>query len=176
MLDIWPVLPLVIVSRAFDALGADNIIALLEHGDRVRQIDLKDVASSQLKKGLAAMQVPFPELTRLLLRSHDDAMSVLPDSFLGGSVPRLRYLLLDRIPFPGLPKLLLSADHLDDLHLENIPHSGYILPEATVTALSTLTSLEQLSMEFQSPLSCPDRASRRPPPPTRAVLSVLTEL
>ena len=84
------------------------------------------------------------------------------------------YLSLDGIPFPGLPKLLLSATHLVNLHLYDIPHSGYISPEAMVTALSTLTSLESLSLEFQSPRSRPDRASRRPPPPTRSVLPVLT--
>ncbi|KAN0109365.1 hypothetical protein V8E52_009337 [Russula decolorans] len=36
------------------------------------------------------------------------------------------------IPFPGLPKLLLSATHLVQLWLANIPHSGYISPEAMV--------------------------------------------
>jgi hypothetical protein len=175
MLDIWPVLPLFVLGRAFDRSGAVNIIGLLEHSDRVCQIDLKDVASSQLEKVLAAMQVPFPELTRLLLWSDDETMSVLPDSFLGGSAPLLEYLSLDRIPFPGLPKLLLSATHLVHLRLENIPHSGYIPPEAMATVLSALTSLEKLSLEFQSPRSCPDRASQSPPPPTRAVLSILTE-
>ena len=43
-----------------------------------------------------------------------------------------------------------------------------------VTTLSTLTSLEELSLGFQSPRSCPDQASRRPPPSTRSVLPILT--
>jgi len=47
------------------------------------------------------------------------------------------------VPYPGLPKLLSSATHLVTLHLLNIPHSGYISPEAMVTALSTLTRLEK---------------------------------
>jgi hypothetical protein len=101
-------------------------------------------------------------------------MVPLSDSFLGGSAPRLRFLGLDRIPYLGLPKLLLSATHLVYLHLWNIPHSGYISPEVMVTALSTLTSLGSLTIVFQSPRSHPDPASRRPPPPTRAVLPVLT--
>ena len=42
-----------------------------------------------------------------------------------------------------------------------------------VTALSMLISLEELSLEFHSPRSCPDRASRRPPPSTRSVLPIL---
>jgi hypothetical protein len=43
-----------------------------------------------------------------------------------------------------------------------------------VTALSSLTSLKELSLEFKSPRSHPDRASWRPPPLTRTVLSFLT--
>jgi hypothetical protein len=101
-------------------------------------------------------------------------VSILPDSFLGGSAPRLEYLNLDCIPFPGLPKLLLSATHLVNLHLTDIPHSGYISTEAMVAALSTLTNLKRLSLEFESPRSRPDWASRRPPPLTRSVLPVLT--
>ena len=151
----------------------DNIIALLERSDRVCRIDLDYVSSSDMEIYLAAMQQPFPELTDLLLHSFGEMVSVDPDSFLGGSSPRLRHLKLTGIPFPGLPKLLLSATHLVTLHLSHIPHSGYISPEAMVTALSTLTSLKKLTLEFQSPRSCPDQASRRPPPSTRSVLLTL---
>jgi hypothetical protein len=42
-----------------------------------------------------------------------------------------------------------------------------------LTALSTLTRLISLSLKFHSPRSCPDRASRRPPPLTRSVLPTL---
>jgi hypothetical protein len=42
------------------------------------------------------------------------------------------------------------------------------------TCLSMLTSLEELQLEFESPQSCPDQESRRPPPPTRSVLPALT--
>jgi hypothetical protein len=151
----------------------DDVIAVLERRDRVCQIDLMHISSSHLEKGSAAMQEPFPELTYLLLLSYDETVPVLPDSFLGGSAPRLQLLRLDRIPFPGLPKLLLSAAHLVDLNLENIPHSGYISPEAMLIALSKLTSLRSLRLEFQSPKSRPDHASRCPPPRTRSVLPVL---
>jgi hypothetical protein len=160
--------------------GIDNIIAVLERSDRVRQIDLTRfsrfelarISSSDLEKLSAAMQAPFPELTNLHLRSYGEV--VLPDSFLGGSGPRLRELSLDGIPYPGLPKLLLSATHIVDLHLRDIPHSGYFSPEAMGTALSTLTSLGYLSLHFQSPLSRPDWATRPLPPPARSVLSALT--
>jgi hypothetical protein len=155
----------------------DNIIAVLEHNDRVCQIDLRNVPSSQLAKVSAAMQVPFPELTHLWLESNDEMVPVLPDSFLGGSAPPLISLRLDRIPFPGLPKIFLSATHLatlHQLHLLHIPHSGYFSPEAIGAALSKLTGLEVLWLEFQSPQSRPDLESRRPPPVTRSDLHVLT--
>jgi hypothetical protein len=83
---------------------------------------------------------------------------------------------LDGIPFPGLTNFLLSATHLVDLCLEGIPDSGYISPEAMVTGLSVLTSLEKLSIKFKSPRSRPDPNSRRPPPLTRTFLPVLTRL
>jgi hypothetical protein len=174
MLDAWPALPLYIQDIDDLEGGADNIVAVLERSDRVRVIDLwtKRISSSHFELLSAAMQMPFPELTYLRLRSYGEV--VLPDSFLGGFAPNLRFLCLNRIPFPCLPKLLLSATHLVSLYLRNIPHSGYISSEAMATALSTLTNLDKLVLEFQSPLSRPDQASRRPPPPTCFALSVLT--
>jgi hypothetical protein len=174
-LDVWPAFPLLIQDAAFQAEGLeDNVIALLGHRDRVCQIKLANVPVSHLKKVLPAMQKPFPELTSLMLWAYGEMMPVLPDSFLGGSTPYLHSLSLHRIPFPSLPKLLLSSTHIVNLHLNGIPHSGYISPEAMVTTLSTLTRLNSLALDFQSPLSCPGRASRRPPPETRTVLSVFS--
>ena len=175
-LDVWPALPLSIECNG-RAEGIDNIVAVLKRSDRVRQIKLTArIETSDLEQILAAMQVPFPELTDLQLWSHGDmsALSALPDSFLGGSVPRLQSLWFIRIPFPGLPKLLLSATHLVTLQLENIPHLGYFSPESTVTALSTLPSLKTLWLFFQSPQSFSDWARQRPPPLRRSVLPVLT--
>ena len=174
-LDVWPSLPLRIECALLRPTEetVDNIIAVLERRDRVCQIRLGDVPSSYLENVLAAMQEPFPELTALRFRVKGKG-SVVPDSFLGGSAPRLQELLLNSFSFPGLPKLLLSATNLGTLHLSKIPHSGYISPEAMATALSTLTSLRELLLHFQSPRSYPDRASRRQPPPTPLVLPVLT--
>ena len=171
-LDVWPALPLFIECRGM-AKSVDNFVTVLEHSDRVCYISLMDLKSSDSEKLLAAMQVPFPELTFLRLWSNGKTVSVLPDSFLGGSAPRLERLFLDRIPFPGLPKLLLSAAQLIVLDLY-IPHWGYFPPEAIVTALSTLTRLERLWLCFKSPQSQPDPAHQRPPPPTRSVLPNLT--
>ena len=123
------------------------------------------------------MQQPFPELTNLDLTSYNNqfnkTMAVIPDSFLGGSAPRLEFLDLHGIPFPGLPKLLLSATHLVDLYIQDIPHSGYFSPDVMGVALSTLTSLESLSLEFESPQFSPDQARQHSPPSTHSVLPVL---
>jgi hypothetical protein len=173
MLDVWPALPLNIMFNGYSSTGSvDNIIAALECTDRVYRISLTDVRSLEIF--LAAMQQPFPELTHLQLYSIDKTVTVVPDSFLGGSAPRLEDLRLRGIPSSGLPKLLLSATHLFSLFLFRIPHSGYISPDGMATVLSTLTSLEDLRLSFESPLSLPEPASRRPPPSTRSLLPILT--
>jgi hypothetical protein len=155
--------------------STDNVIAALGQSNRVCQVILLGVADWQLEEILAAMQVPFPELTDLQLWSHDKTLPVIPvpDSFLDGSAPRLRIFHLDGVPFPGLPKLLLSANHLVQLLLTNIPHSGYISPEAIVAPLSVLPCLKALSLEFQSPQSRPDWETRFLPPPKRSILPAL---
>jgi hypothetical protein len=176
MLHIWPALPIVIsVKPPLPASGVTNIISALQQHNRVCTINVWSFPISLLKE-FAAMQEPFPALTELWLRSIDENAAVLPDSFLGGSAPRLRSLILSRIPFPGLPKLLLPTHDLVTLRLWDIPRSGYISPEAMVTVLSTLTRLESLELRFWSPRSQVDRASRRPPPLTRVVLPALTSL
>jgi hypothetical protein len=175
-LYIWPALPIVISANSYGMWGADNIIAALEHSHRICHLDLANFTSSQFEKVLAATQQPFPALTHLELRLRDETAPIIPDSFLGGSAPQLRRLLLDRIPFPGLPKLLLSATHLVNLDLQRIPHSGYFSPDELVTCFSVLTNLKRLNIEFESSQSWPDQKSRRPPPSTRALLPSLTEL
>jgi hypothetical protein len=172
-LNVWPAFPLHVRASGDLGEGVDNIIAVLERSDRVREIYLWNI-STHLEKLSAAMQVQFPELTDLDLWWDGLGEVVLPDSFLGGSAPHLRYLSLNEISFPGLPKLLLSATHLVHLSLPNIPHSGYISPDVMLTVLSTLTCLEGLMLGFQSPRSRPDRATRPPPPSPRSALSVLT--
>jgi len=146
-------LPLLIRGIITLSSGADNIVVALGQSNRVCQVILWDHADRELEKVLAAMQVPFPELTYLELISDGETPPVVPDSFLGGSAPRLQFFQLSGIPFPVLPKLLLSATHLHHLVLYNIPHSGHISPEAMATLLSVLSSLESLHLEFQSPIS-----------------------
>ena len=173
--DVWPALPLRIEGVVGNTEELDNTIAVLERSNPVYHINLAGY-SSDLEIILPAMQKSFPELTYLWLHSTNKAVTVVPDSFLGGFAPRLRRLNLIRIPFPGLPRLLLSATHLTGLYLSEIPHSGYFSPEAIVTALSTLTSLERLTLKFKSPRSLPDGESRHRPPLTRSVLPALESL
>jgi hypothetical protein len=176
-LGVWPALPLIVAGFMFSSSGTDNIIAALGQSNRVSQVSLLALANWQLEEVLVAMQVPFPELTEMRLSSHVDTLSVIPipDSFLGGSAPRLRSLTLNAIPFPGLPKLFLSATHLVHLKLSNVPHSGYISPEGMVALLSVSSSLESLYLEFRSPQSHPDLERRSLPPLNRSILPALHE-
>ena len=120
------------------------------------------------------MEVPFPELTYLRLVSYDIPTPVVPDPFLASSAPHLRELSLDRLLFPGLPRLLLSATCLVSLCLRGIPHFEFISPEAMVASLSASTSLERLRLQYLYPEPRPDEESRHSPPPTRFVLPALT--
>src|SRR5216683_3915959 len=175
MLDIWPALPIIIsTDSALSANGVPNIISALQQHNRVCTIDIIDIPKSLLKE-FAAMQEPFPALTGLSLWSFDENAPVLPDSFLGGFAPRLQNLFLSRIPFPGLPTLLLSTHDLVTLHFWGIPPSGYISPGVIVTCVSALTRLQSLELTFRSPRSQADRASRHPPPLTRAILPALSD-
>jgi hypothetical protein len=173
MLDIWPALPLVIsVGTGSLTDGMEDTIAALKHRDRIYRISIDFMTSSQLETLLSVMQESFLGLMSLDLMLH--GMFVIPDSFLGGSAPHLRYLRFRSIPFPALPKLLLSATELVTLYLREIPHSGYFSPEAIVTALSALTNLESFELHFESPQSRPNRERRHPPSPARVVLPALT--
>ena len=176
MLDIWPALPLIIKGNVHQSLRpVDNIAAALKCSDRVCDISLRVFKTLDWEILSAAMQQPFPELKDLEFRwNHGiDKTVVIPDSFLGGFAPCLEDLEFSGVPFPGLPKLLLSATHLVHLNLDDIPHSGYFSPNTMVAALSMLTSLDYLSLTFASPESCPDLESRHLPPSTRSVLPVL---
>jgi hypothetical protein len=149
-LGVWPALPLIIEGTINSSSSVDNIVEALGHNNRVCQVHLSFWKTSRqpLENVLAAMQVPFPELTRMRLFSLDETSPVIPDSFLDGSAACLRDLHLSGIPFPGLPKLLLSATHLVYLDLSDIPHSGYFSPSAMVALLSVLSDLKRLSLKF----------------------------
>jgi hypothetical protein len=171
-LDVWPALPLYVYGY-YDRppKSADDILAALRHSDRIRQVFIRHFKSWESMVVWAAMGVPFPELTDLSLRATDAWIPAVPDSFLGGSAPLLRNLELESIPFPGLPKLLLSATHLVTLRLIYISVSGYFPPKALATCLSVLTGLRELVIIFKYP----HRASRYLYPLKRSVLPALTD-
>ena len=121
----------------------------------------------------AAMRKPFQELIHLQLNTFEPR-PLLPDSFLGGTAPRLRSPVLFNDPSRGLPKLLLSATHLVELYLPNISLTGYIPPEAMATGLSALKNLESLRLHFRTPQPRPAPESRPPPPIIRPILPSLT--
>jgi len=183
VLDTWPVLPVILIPSSFHLPDSksdercDNGVTALqsEHYNRICEIRISNIIGERWERFAAAMQKPFPELTRLeLWLGNGDLVPVLSDSFLGGSAPRLRELILSEVPFPSLPKLLLSAQGLVKLLLE-IPDSGYFSPEAMATALTVMTRLESLEIRFSDPQSFPDPASQLPPL-TRFVLPALTQL
>ena len=179
MLDIWPPLPIHIVIGGLETQGIDNIIATLEHNDRIRDLSIFGIPRSERETIWAALQQPFPALTNLQLSFMTETpFPVVPASFLGGSALGLQTLRLECIPFPGLPNLLLSATHLVDLHLQRIPDSGpgYFPPEAMVTALFVLTRLENLEIWFKTPRSRADQKTRYLPPQTRTLLPALITL
>jgi hypothetical protein len=184
-LDVWPALPLIVASRIFLTVNHNdndnlNVIAALEQSNRVCEVSLLDsvipgsvIPVSQLEKVLAPMHVPFPELTDLRIVSYDETLPVIPDSFLGGSAPRLQHFELKGIPFPGFPKLLLSATHLVHLRLLKILRFGFIPPEAMVALLSVLSNLDTLELDFNSQHSFRDWEIRSLPPPNRSILPAL---
>jgi hypothetical protein len=145
--------------------GTDNIIATLGHTNRVCRINLWHLYS-QMEEVLAAMQVPFPELTYSSL----DETPVIPDSFLGG------HFSLEGIPFPGLPKLLLTATNLVSLCLEQIPHSsGTFHPKRRKLSSPLCLTSDHFPLNSNTLKSRPDRQSRSLPPPNRSILPALED-
>jgi hypothetical protein len=175
-LDAWPLLPIIVLSDGYNKWGKDNIVEALKHNDRICEVDVCDIPGLEFENILAPMQQPFPALTHLRLRPVDETAPVVPASFLGGCTPGLRSLLLDNIPFPGLPKLLLSATHLVNLELTRIPDSTHISPETMVSCLAVLTRLKRLEIGFTFPPSRPDLRNKVRPPQTCTLLPALTEL
>ena len=201
-LDIWPALPLVVqgtvllmdgvtpVFKHSDRINQINLEILttwqIEKLWAVMEVPFPELAVLRLQLNpilgyplrSIAYEVPFMPLrpSHPILGGPHRLVTyeVLPDSFLGGSALRLRYFYLDSIPFPGLPKLLLSATHLVELCLFNITQSGYISPKTMATGLSMLTSLETLRLEFKYSQPYPDLKGQLSSPPTRFILPALT--
>jgi len=171
-LDIWPPFPIAIhVSSCKAPSNIFNFVAALKHPDRVSDIRLNSLTITGVMVFVDMMRCPFSVLTYLSLGSIDDDELVLPDGFLGGSAPSLRTLLLERIAFAALPKLLLSTTQLVTLRISSASTIGYISPGVMATCLVSLPNLKQITLKFPFPFPDPEQSS--PPLPTRAVLPSL---
>jgi hypothetical protein len=180
----WPDFPILISHRISPGRGNDDLIAALEHPDRVLHASL-EIMSPKVKEVLEMMKVPLPALEVFHLtgpslgrdEGEDSSTVELPDDFLGGSAQCLHHLLLRGIALPGLPKLLLSARGLVSLHLRPIPTTGpgHISPEAMVGALAGLAKLENLSIKFRSPIPPHKQRGRLLGHLVRDVLPALTK-
>ena len=179
----WPlILPLVIdypgpASSCSSTPGdEDDIIAALRHTDRIHRVDIC-ATSSLFGKVTSVMQKSFPVLRHLEFiwdtKDYRSPFPTLPRGFLGGSAPRLEYLYLGGVSFPGLPKLLLSAGNLLSLRLndimQNIPH------ETMVAGLAVLTRLYTLAIDFNNEIApSPDQGRSRSNHPMLITLPALT--
>ena len=181
-LDIWPKLPIVVHVDDWancQLPSATDVISVLERRDQVCKIfiSVTAVALHPLLKDLAMTSEPFPALIELELASFGGNPPILPDSFLGGSAPRLQSLFFNGIPFPGIRKLLLSTRDLVTLTLGFtvgfIRDSGYVSPEAMVDILSILTRLKSFQVHL-SPQRHTHGPSQHPPVLTRVIIPTLT--
>ena len=177
-LGLLPAFPIIVDYLTFSDFSSspeynDDIVAALEHSDRVRTIKLV-VTNSMLGMLASVTQESFAALTTLWLSSKDLNAPVVPDVFLTGPVPRVRQIFLEGISFMTLPTLLSSASNLCDLQLEDIPQSGYISPEVMATRLAPLNRLHTLYICFKTPIS--RLQSRSSPVAMRYVLPSLVTL
>jgi hypothetical protein len=176
-LGYWPAFPIVIEYHKVAPEDEDNLVAALEHPDRVRRVTVFGVARHLWGKMDAAMQRPFPDLTHLWLtgpgpKDLDQRAVLRSGSLLGGGALRLVELYLSGISFPALPKFLLSASELVHLHFLEIPPTCYISPEAMVTGLAGLTRLKTLAIEFLYAILLPHHQDQRIPAPATPVVSL----
>ena len=176
-LDIWPPFPIAVFCVTFNVYqkGEENIIAALDHRDRISDLHIFDGSGISLKRWVVAMQEPLPALTDLYLGTFQEEFPVvLPDEFLGGSVPRLRTFFLQRVSFPAFPDFVLRATHIVSLSLYEILDSWYtsVPPEAMANCLAALPHLESLFISFRSPPSNPLQTIL--PPRISSVLPTLT--
>ena len=184
-LDVWPGLPIAIRASLYVSWQphthdfVPNVIAALEQHDRVCEIALGGYPDSLLAV-FTAMENPFPSLVDLKITPQTRIGMMLPDSFLGGSAPRLQSLDLYGVLCPEIGKLLLSTPNLVFLCLDYIPRSGrgYTSPEAMINGLSVLTRLKsfRLTLEWKTPRSHSQQASRPPAPLSRVILPALTDI
>ncbi|KAH8981830.1 hypothetical protein EDB86DRAFT_3247532 [Lactarius hatsudake] len=200
-LECWPFLPIIVQYGGSLALDPptpeeeDNIMAALKQSGRVSSISLT-VTRSLLAK-LSSIKTPFCDLEDLVLLSRDGVPLTLPSAFRWYGTDRtvtsgyyrdwhplagLRRLHSTGIAIPGA-LLFKSSKNLVDLQLHEIFDSWHFSPEVLATALSGMTQLQSLSLQFLSTAEYMFLRPGRPQPPDPwgqgpgpAVLPVLTRL
>lgn len=177
-LDLWPVLPVSVwyprsPPRRFGPDDEENVLAVLKHPDRICEINLS-MTKQLATKSAGSMKASFPKLRRLQLRPQEPIRPLaIPIGFLGGSTPLLHDIHLIRTAFPTLPVLLLSAQTLVSLQLEDIPNAGYFSPEDLAISLGGMAQLKTLKILFLPPNA--HERSMDASPINRAILPALTK-
>ena len=124
-LDIWPELPIVLYAHMKSKEDVTNVIAALRYHNRVCKINYRNGQfQDPVLEEFAAIDEPFPALTSLDLVSYAQNVPVLPDSFLGGSAPRLRRLMLQA----SLIHQLETYFYLP-LTLSTFPFGVFLIPD-----------------------------------------------
>jgi hypothetical protein len=161
-LDHLPPLPLFVdyrhSSRGFIILAEQDELGIyhaLRLHDRVRYIHL-DLPPSIFLKIIVLMGEIFPILEHLSLTfsaTSENALPLtLPKAFLA---PNLRHLTLPSVSPPRRLWFLTSTVLLVKLELSNIQTCSYFRPRILVARLSSLPQLEELSIEFSTPIPRP---------------------
>ena len=160
VLDHLPTVPLLLDYYSGDTLPEKDELWIY-HGlrlhDRVRFIRLR-LPPSILDKVVVLMDEHFPILEHLSLFFHFQTTVqqrhplTLPKAFLA---PNLRYLRLPSISPPRRLRLLTSTVSLVTLKLSDIQASSYFRPRLLVARLRSLPQLEELSIEFSTPIPRP---------------------
>jgi hypothetical protein len=182
-LEFWPTFPVAIRyprltrrGRPLTSRDVDNVIAALEHADRICELNVP-MTDSLLAKSAALLQASFPTLQTLRLGPQETSRPlILPVGFLGGDAPRMRDIHLTSTAFSALPLLIQSARELVSLQLDEVPNSGHFSPEALAVGLSATTQLKQLKLYFQPQSYRPDQTRTPLPPKSRSMLPALTEI
>ena len=174
-IDCWPALPISVQYGGVPNLNTptsedeENIISALKQSGSVNSIGL--TVTNSLLERISANSGPFSELEELILLSRDNMHLTLPSGFRWGT--RLRTLRLTGIAIPAPPRLLYPSTGLVDLQLHEVPSVRYLSPHAFANALSEMTQLESISLQF---LPSPHRnhIGWVPASGERVVLPVLT--
>ena len=102
-LGIWPAIPICINYGDISSDDEDNLMAALEHPDRLSDIRFLNLTESQLGKIAAAMQGPSPILTYLTIISDDgNVPPALPSGFLVSAPRRAAFTRNHFLPCPIL--------------------------------------------------------------------------